>query len=108
RWWRRDPGRSRGAPGAQGPAGAPVRLMVKDAGNAGDARPLASVLDRPPPPRMMRPRQGSAGMKIKKGIKALVAEAEAAIETLSVDQVKAALADPKVQLIDIRDVRELW
>ena len=47
-------------------------------------------------------------MKIKKGIKALVAEAEAAIETLSVDQVKAALADPKVQLIDIRDVRELW
>jgi rhodanese-related sulfurtransferase len=47
-------------------------------------------------------------MKMKKGIKDLVAEAEAAIETMSVDQVKAALADPKVQLIDIRDVRELW
>ena len=47
-------------------------------------------------------------MKIKKGIKQLVAEAESAIETMSVDQVKAAMADPKVQIIDIRDVRELW
>lgn len=47
-------------------------------------------------------------MKITKGIKELVGEAEAAIETMSVDQVKAAMADPKVQLVDIRDVRELW
>src|SRR6185503_14298900 len=48
------------------------------------------------------------GMKLKKGIKDMVAEAEAVIETMTVDQVKAALADPNVQLVDIRDVRELW
>jgi rhodanese-related sulfurtransferase len=47
-------------------------------------------------------------MKIKKGVKALVADAEAAIETMSVDQVQAALDDPNVQLVDIRDIRELW
>ncbi len=47
-------------------------------------------------------------MTIKKGVKALVAEAEAVIETLTVDQVKAARSDPSVQLVDIRDVRELW
>ncbi len=47
-------------------------------------------------------------MKMKKGVKQMVAEAEAAIETMSVDEVKAALADPQVQLVDIRDVREVW
>ncbi len=47
-------------------------------------------------------------MKIMKGIKDLVAEAEAAIQTMSVDQVKAAMSDPNVQLVDIRDIRELW
>ncbi len=47
-------------------------------------------------------------MKLKKGIKELCAEANAAIETMSVEQVKAAAGDPKVQIVDIRDVRELW
>lgn len=47
-------------------------------------------------------------MTITKGIKALVAEAEAAIQTMSVEQVKAAADDPNVQLVDIRDIRELW
>jgi rhodanese-related sulfurtransferase len=56
---------------------------------------------------MMRA-HGSARMKLKKGIKDLVADAEAAIETMTVDQVKSATGDPNVQLVDIRDVRELW
>ena len=47
-------------------------------------------------------------MKLKKGIKDLVAAAEAEIETMTVEQVKAALSDPAVQLVDIRDIRELW
>jgi rhodanese-related sulfurtransferase len=47
-------------------------------------------------------------MALTKGIKDLVREAEAAVETMTVDQVKTALADPNVQLIDIRDIRELW
>jgi len=38
----------------------------------------------------------------------LVADAEQDIETWSVDQVKARLSDNTVQLVDIRDVRELW
>jgi rhodanese-related sulfurtransferase len=44
---------------------------------------------------------------MKKGVKQLVAEAEAEIETLSVEQAKALAADPKVTLVDLRDVREL-
>ena len=44
---------------------------------------------------------------MKKGIKELVAEAEAEIETVTVDQAKALAADPKVTLVDLRDVREL-
>ncbi|MET0151374.1 MAG: rhodanese-like domain-containing protein [Candidatus Binatia bacterium] len=44
---------------------------------------------------------------MKKGIKELVAEAEAEIETLSVEQAKALAGDPKVTLVDLRDVREL-
>lgn len=45
---------------------------------------------------------------ITKGIKELCAEAEQEIETLSVDDVKAVRGDDNVQLVDIRDVRELW
>ena len=45
---------------------------------------------------------------ITKGIKALCAEAEAEIETLTVDDVKTARGDDNVQLVDIRDIRELW
>jgi rhodanese-related sulfurtransferase len=46
-------------------------------------------------------------MPITKGIKQLCAEAEAEIETLSVDRVRALQGDPKVVLVDIRDIREL-
>ncbi len=45
---------------------------------------------------------------ITKGIKALCAEAEEEIETMTVDEVKAVMDDPNVQLVDIRDIRELW
>ncbi len=47
-------------------------------------------------------------MPITKGFRALVDEATAQITTYTVDQVRARLAaDPKLQLVDIRDVREL-
>jgi len=46
-------------------------------------------------------------MALKKGYKALVAEAMAQVKTYSVDEVRAKLDDPKVQLVDIRDIREL-
>ncbi|MDF3075987.1 MAG: rhodanese-like protein [Alphaproteobacteria bacterium] len=45
---------------------------------------------------------------VKKGIKELCAEAEREIETLTVEQALALANDAKVQLIDIRDIRELW
>ena len=45
---------------------------------------------------------------ITKGIKALCAEAEEEIETLTVDEVMAVRGDDNVQLVDIRDIRELW
>ena len=44
---------------------------------------------------------------MKKGIRELVAEAEAEIETLSVEDAKALVGDPKVTLVDLRDIREL-
>ena len=44
---------------------------------------------------------------IRKGYKALVAEAEAEIETLSVDAAIALHGDPDVVFIDLRDIREL-
>jgi len=44
---------------------------------------------------------------MKKGIKQLVAEAEAEIETLTVDEAKALVGDPGATLVDLRDVREL-
>jgi rhodanese-related sulfurtransferase len=46
-------------------------------------------------------------MPITKGFQALVNEAMAQVTTYSVDQVRARLAEPDVQLVDIRDVREL-
>lgn len=45
---------------------------------------------------------------ITKGIKQLCAEAEQEIETMTVEQVMAVKDDPQVQLVDIRDIRELW
>ncbi len=47
-------------------------------------------------------------MPITKGIKQLCAEAETVIETMSVDDVASVAEDDGVQLVDIRDVRELW
>ena len=47
-------------------------------------------------------------MPITKGFRALVDEATAQITTYSVEQVKARLGtDPHLQVVDIRDVREL-
>jgi rhodanese-related sulfurtransferase len=46
-------------------------------------------------------------MPITKGFQALVDEAMAEVKTYSVEEAKAKLDDPKVQLVDIRDVREL-
>lgn len=45
---------------------------------------------------------------ITKSAKQLVAEAEAEIETLSVADAIALHGDPNTELVDIRDVRELW
>lgn len=45
---------------------------------------------------------------ITKGIKALCAEAEQEIETLTVEEVMAVRDDDDVVLVDIRDIRELW
>jgi rhodanese-related sulfurtransferase len=44
---------------------------------------------------------------ITKGVKQLVAEANAEIETVSLDEAKTLLQDDGVQFVDIRDVREL-
>ena len=45
--------------------------------------------------------------QIVKGYKSLVAEAEAEIETLSIDQAKNLLGASDVVLVDLRDPREL-
>lgn len=45
--------------------------------------------------------------QIVKGYKSLVAEAEAEIETLSIEQAKALLDKEGVVLVDLRDPREL-
>jgi rhodanese-related sulfurtransferase len=42
-----------------------------------------------------------------KGYKALVDEAMAQVKTYSVAEVQTKLADPTVQLVDVRDIREL-
>ena len=44
---------------------------------------------------------------VTKGVKQLVAEANAQIETVSLDEAKKLLNDDNVQFVDIRDVREL-
>ena len=44
---------------------------------------------------------------MKKGYQALVDEAMAEVKTYSVAEARAKLDDPKVQFIDVRDVREL-
>lgn len=46
-------------------------------------------------------------MPITKGFRALVDEAMAQVTTYSVAQVRSRLSEPKVQIVDIRDVREL-
>lgn len=46
-------------------------------------------------------------MPITKGFRQLVDEAMAQVKTYSVADVVARLADPAVQIVDIRDVREL-
>jgi rhodanese-related sulfurtransferase len=46
-------------------------------------------------------------MPITKGIGALVEEAMAEVKTYSVEEARAKLDDPRVQIVDIRDVREL-
>ena len=45
---------------------------------------------------------------ITKGIKQLCDEAEAEIETLSVEQAQALHGQEGVTFVDIRDIRELW
>ena len=45
---------------------------------------------------------------ITKGIKQLCAEAEALVETWTVDRAHAHLDDDAVVFVDIRDIRELW
>lgn len=44
---------------------------------------------------------------IVKGYKALLAEAEAEVRTLSVEEARALHGDPGVQFVDLRDPREL-
>lgn len=46
-------------------------------------------------------------MKMKKGYQALVDEAMAEVKTYSVAEARAKQADPNVQFVDVRDVREL-
>lgn len=47
-------------------------------------------------------------MAINKGIKALCAEAEEIIETLSTEDAIARHGDADTVFVDIRDIRELW
>jgi rhodanese-related sulfurtransferase len=46
-------------------------------------------------------------MPITKGFRALVDEAMAHVKTYSVAEVQARLGDPAIQIVDIRDIREL-
>ncbi len=46
-------------------------------------------------------------LEIKKGFKALVREAEAVVETISVDEALQRHDKPDVLFVDLRDVREL-
>lgn len=44
---------------------------------------------------------------MKKGYQVLVDEAMAEVTTYTVDQAQAKLSDPRVQFVDVRDIREL-
>ncbi|SNX27897.1 Rhodanese-related sulfurtransferase [Polynucleobacter meluiroseus] len=46
-------------------------------------------------------------MKLKLGYQALIDQAMAQIETVSLEQAQALLSDPNTLFVDIRDVREL-
>ncbi|MCB2043431.1 MAG: rhodanese-like domain-containing protein [Rhodoferax sp.] len=46
-------------------------------------------------------------MPISKGYRELVDEAMAEVTTYSVEQVRARLGEPQLQIVDIRDIREL-
>lgn len=46
-------------------------------------------------------------MPITKGYRTLVDEAMAQVKTYTVEEVRARLGDPALQVVDIRDVREL-
>lgn len=46
-------------------------------------------------------------MPITKGSRALVDEAMAKVKTYSVEQILRRMSDPTLQIVDIRDVREL-
>ena len=45
---------------------------------------------------------------ITRGYKALVAAAEAEIETIPIEAAKKLVGAPDVQFVDIRDIREVW
>lgn len=45
---------------------------------------------------------------LKKGYKALVAEAEQQIETISITEADALRSKDDVTFVDLRDIRELW
>lgn len=45
---------------------------------------------------------------VKKGIKELIAEAEAEIQTLTVDEAIKLVNDESTTIIDLRDIRELY
>ena len=45
---------------------------------------------------------------ITKGVEGLCAEAEAEIETVTAEEAVKLAEDEGVQLVDIRDIRELW
>jgi len=51
---------------------------------------------------------GKSGMAVTKGIKALVDAAYGEVETWTVDDAIKRVEDPDIQLVDIRDIRELW
>lgn len=44
---------------------------------------------------------------MQKGFRAMIEDANACITTYTVEQIQARLDDPNLQLIDVRDVREL-
>lgn len=46
--------------------------------------------------------------KQRKGIKELVAEAGAAVETWSLEEAMARHGDDDVVMVDVRDIREVW